>query len=310
MLLQCKEDIDTGKEPKACEMEEKLDVPQIDVPAFQAVINSARVAEEEKLEKVAVGNVEELLSAVAGPPVEVREASLTSAKQPLDACKGLRMQACAIPPITQSVLYKLEDADEAVGYDCAPVLARPLSFCQVVRLQATVLQPSTNELLAPLALQMSVLYQVTVSRQLHASMPSVPMAFSSMSTSFQVSPCDRPALRIAVDGATVMLFDTVVGRFTLKSTFADAPGHLQDYVLHHRSAVPGGSLQTSSALRLDTTQLEFQECALLVGSHITLVGELSRDPGGDLVLKPSYLSVPELNGSPRVLVSDDPDLNA
>jgi len=201
--------------------------------------------------------------------------------------------------LTKDALEQLQRVQG--GYDCP---GRPLSFCQVPRFQATVLQQDTD-ITAPLAKQSCVLYQVTVSRCMHSGMPPVPLAFSSMSTSFQVAPCKRPDLRVAVDGSDVMLFDMVEGRFTYKSAFAGAPGHLQDYVLTHRSKAPGEQLQNSSALRTDTTPLEFQECALLVGSKVTLVGELVRDAGGDMVLKPAYLPLPELNGAPRILVSDD-----
>jgi len=280
------------------------------VPAFQAVVNSAREVEEASLQRAAVGGVRELLSAVVSMSAETSVAEL-----PLKGCgkfsqsltrSSLRAQVECIDPSAEDILAKFEDAEEHAGYDC--VLTRPLSFSQVIRLQATVMQPSSSDLLAPLALRMCVLYQVTVSRRLHAGMLPAPLAFSSMNTSFQVAPCERPGLRVNVAGAAVMLFDTVAGHFNYQGPFASAPGHLQDYVLTHRSAVPGCQWQTSAALRMDDTPLEFEECALLVGSKVTLVGELSRDSGGNVVLKPAYLGLPELSGAPRVLVSDDPQL--
>jgi hypothetical protein len=278
------------------------------VPAFESVVNSARAAEEVSLEKAAVGGVEELLSAVTGRPSETvvlrapnPEVMVISDGTPSVSDSNLKEGIKAVPALTEKLLCQLEASE--TGYDC--VLAKPLSFSQVLRMQATVLQPANSDMLAPLAMQMCVLYQVTVTRRLHAGMPSVPVAFSSMSSAFRIAPCTRTDLRIAVDGSDVMMFDTVVGSFSYKGPFGAAPGHLQDYVLTHRSAVPGGRWQTSSALRTDSTPLEFQECALLVGSRVTVVGELARDACGELMLRPAVLGLPELSESPRVLVSDN-----
>merc|ERR1719253_2328214 len=100
---------------------------------------------------------------------------------------GLCDRVNLVPLLAPNMLEKLDD--DAGGYDCS--LPRPLSCCQVLRLQATVLQPPNSDMLSPLALQMCVLYQVTVSRRLHAGMPPVPVAFSSMSSSFQVAISER-----------------------------------------------------------------------------------------------------------------------
>jgi len=294
-------------EEECSPVEKEAEGTSVAVPAFEAVINTA--AEENVLNREAVGGVEELLSAVANLPADsLQDVPVTdtrSATPNATAVEGLRTRVMSIALSTGDVLEQFEAS--GVGYDC--VLARPLTCCRLVRLHATVLHPSGGEMVAPLALQMCVLYQVTVSRRLHAGMPPVPVAFSSMSTSkFHLAPIEKPDLCVAVEGADVMLFDAVVGRFSYKGAFATAPGHLQDYVLTHRSAVPGGQWQTSSAFRSDTTPLEFQECALLVGSQVTVVGELARDPGGDLVLRPAYLGPLELSDSPQVLVSDDPQL--
>jgi hypothetical protein len=290
----CKDEVDVDKDAVHHAGEEA-------VPTFEAVINRVR---EQVVDNAHTPRIDELLSAVAGMPADKpsTKTSTPVVKGFTDSAHcGSRSRVCEqvkfIPALTEDVLAQLEGTQ--AGYDC--VLARPLSFCQVMRFQATVLQQDTD-ITAPLALQTCVLYQVTVSRRLHSGMPPVPLAFSSMNSSFQVAPNKRPDLRVAVEGSDVMLFDMLDGRFTYNSAFAGAPGHLQDYVLTHRSTVPSGQLQTSSALRTDATPLEFQECALLVGSKITLVGELVRDAGGDVVLKPAYLSLPELNGSSRVLV--------
>jgi len=287
-----------------------LKLPKL-VPNATDVINSARAKEEDVMVRT-FGGAKEISSGMLCAPATPRASnsktkgsnSNTVCAQPV-VCTGLREHVLSVPSSTEDALAKLDAASaQAGGYDCA--VARPLSFSQLLRFQATIVQSPHGDFMAPLALKFCVVYQVTVSRRMHAGMLPVPVAFSSMSTSFQVAPCDHPDLRIAVDGAAVMLFDTVAGHFGFKGSFASAPGHLQDYVLTHRSAVPGGHWQTSSTLERDATPLEFQECALLVGSQVTLVGELARDAGGELVLKPACLALPELSDSPRVLVSVDP----
>lgn len=314
-----------GSKVDIVEKEIRSDVPEPEpeMMSFESVVESARAAEEKSLEMAAVGGVEELLSAVttnvlvshqsSGQPSEKFDKCCDSSAVVADSI-DLMQQAgngivgehvLAISALTEEILERLED-ENAGGYDC--VLSRPLSFSQVVRLEATVLQSEASDILAPLSLQMCVLYQVTVSRPLHAGMPSVPVAFSSMNTAFQVAPCLQPDVRVAVEGADVMLFDTVVGAFSYKGPFVAAAGHLQDYILTHRSTVPNGRWQTSSALRTDSTPLEFKECALLVGSRVTIVGELARGAGGSLVLNAACLDLPELRESPRVLVSDSHDL--
>lgn len=308
-------EINGGGKIDIADKEIKSDVPEPEpeLMSFESVVESARAAEEKSLEKAAVGGVQELLSAVTCQPAERFDKCVDSSAIVADAIDSTQQagngivgeHVLAISALTEEILERLEDENSG-GYDC--VLSRPLSFSQVVRLEATVLQSETSDILAPLSLQMCVLYQVTVSRPLHAGMPSVPVAFSSMNTAFQVAPCLQPELRVAVEGADVMLFDTVVGAFSYKGPFVAAAGHLQDYILTHRNTVPSGRWQTSSALRTDSTPLEFKECALLVGSRVTIVGELARGAGGSLVLNAACLDLPELRESPRVLVSDNYNL--
>jgi hypothetical protein len=308
-------DGDTSEEP----VEGLLDTtkPEEDKPkvlTLQEVIDAA--AQKIDRDTAAAGGVEvgELLSAVAslGADAPTQQLALSKSYQEVSGGSDTAAdsnttceQAMSVPLLTEDVLQKLEATGAcAGGYDC--VLVRPpLNFSQVVRLHAKILQPASGEMMAPLAQQMCVLFQVTVSRRLHAGMPPAPVAFSSMSSAkFHIAPVQKPHLSVAVEGADVMLFDTVVGQFSYKGAFADAPGHLQDYVLTHRSAVPGGPWQTSATFRADTNPLDFEECALLVGSQVTVIGELARDPGGGLVLR----SASNLSDSPRVLVSDDPKL--
>merc|ERR1719335_1797475 len=57
---------------------------------------------------------------------------------------------------------------------------------------------------------------------------------------------------------------------------------------------------TTSRLQ-DDQQLEFQECALLVGAHVTLVGELHRNTGGDFKLVPGQQQQQQCRRPPNEL---------
>jgi hypothetical protein len=226
---------------------------------------------------------------------------------PLAADDALRARVSKIPiAAMDEVLAKSQAGAHAGGYDCA--ILRPLVLCPVLRVQATVLGSTNGMLLTPLTLKPCVLYQAIVSRRLHSGMPPVPVAYASMSSSFHVALCDTPDVQVEVEGDQVMLLGMLGGQFSYTGLFNNAPEQLQDFALTHRSAVPGGQWQTSLSLRSEADSLEFQECALLTGSKVTLVGELIRHAGGALALRPVELELMELAAAPRVLVSDDPDL--
>jgi len=70
--------------------------------------------------------------------------------------------------------------------------------------------------------------------------------------------------------------------------FSEAPDHWQDFVHTHRATPLGNDSQKMTSCRVDGTSstLEFQECSLLVGARITLVGELHRGANGSLSIRP------------------------
>jgi len=172
------------------------------------------------------------------------------------------------------------------GYDCN--FSKPISSKRVLRLEVRVEGTEHGEpLTAPLTGHSCVLHSAAVSKQLHDGMPAVPIAFSASSVDFVVSLLDDPDARIVVRGCDVSLFDTSHGRCEDQKRFGEAPDNWQDFVLTHRSAAPQGrDWAASSSLREDEAILEFQECALLVGSVVTVVGELHRGADGQLTLRP------------------------
>jgi len=180
------------------------------------------------------------------------------------------------------------------GYDCT--FSKPISSCMLLRLEARVEGPAAGgvALTAPLTGQACVLYSVAVSRQLHDGIHPAPVAFASGSMDFVISLTDSPSTRINLHAEEVSLFDMKQGRHTQRKSFAAAPDKWQDFILTHRA---GTEWQTSSQMRLDSSPLEFQECALHCGTLATFVGELSRGADGTLSLRP--LQVDSLDVQPQ-----------
>mmetsp|Transcript_116341 Transcript_116341/g.248853 ORF Transcript_116341/g.248853 Transcript_116341/m.248853 type:complete len:746 (-) Transcript_116341:72-2309(-) len=171
------------------------------------------------------------------------------------------------------------------NYDCA--ISKPLSSGEVLRLEVRVMGPLTGDVLtAPLTGRACVLFSAAVSRQLHDGMHPVPVAFSSGSSDFVGALSDGEDVRIQLRGEDISLFDMSGGKCVVCQAFASAPDHWQDFVTMQRATSPGAEWLPSSSMRADSTVLEFQECALLVGATVTVVGELHRSADGALSLRP------------------------
>mmetsp|Transcript_35333 Transcript_35333/g.77244 ORF Transcript_35333/g.77244 Transcript_35333/m.77244 type:complete len:549 (-) Transcript_35333:70-1716(-) len=183
----------------------------------------------------------------------------------------------ALPPCS------VEDVErhlpEAHGYDCA--ISRPRSSGRPMRLAARVEGPHAGGacLAAPLTGRPCVLYSAGVSRQTHEGMHPVSLAFASAWTDFEVSLADAPNERIELKGADISLFDMREGRFSDFRHLGASPEHWQNFALTR------GAMAKEEAPD-DNWTLEFQECALLVGANVTLVGELHRRANGRLMLQP------------------------
>lgn len=173
------------------------------------------------------------------------------------------------------------------GYDC--MFSKPISSRQLLRLEVRVEGPvpGRTPLTAPLTGRDCVLHSSSVSRQLHAGMPAVPVAFLASSIDFVVSMLDKSSVQISIAGMDVSLFDMKEGTCVEQKTFDSAPDVWQDFVLMHRPATPASrDWPSSSDIRTDNAILEFQECTLAVGAVVTVVGELHRGADGQLSMKP------------------------
>jgi hypothetical protein len=164
------------------------------------------------------------------------------------------------------------------GYDCA--FSKPMSSKQLVRLEGYIEQPRLGSLLtSPLTQSPCVFHTSVVSRQMNDGVHPVPEAFACEFLNFCVTIVGAPDVQVEVRGKDVTLLDMCDGRFAVERNESTIPDHWHDFISAHR---------TAPHLKPDArgTTLEFKECALRVGSLVTLVGELHRDPGGTLSLRP------------------------
>jgi hypothetical protein len=185
----------------------------------------------------------------------------------------------------------------AQGYDCA--LARPWASGEAIRLQAVVEGPlpGVSVLQTPLTQRPCVLYSASASQETHGCMHPVSVAHVAASVGFTVRLLDPPFLSVQVSGDDVLLFDLASSRHAESRRFSTAPADWQGFALSRqmgRDDIDGGCsggsgcTEPSTGAQLEEADpvLEFQECALLVGSKVTLVGELNLHSDGTLVLQP------------------------
>lgn len=163
--------------------------------------------------------------------------------------------------------------------DC--VHSKCLSTGCPVRIEARIEGSADGSaILSPLKQHHCVRFSTAVYTQEKDGMRSHPLAIHSASLRFVVSVIESPKIRIEVSGEHVSLFDMKDGFLSSRHTLASAPEHWREFTQSRRSPQ-----QTEKTPRRDEV-LEFRESALIVGSNITLFGELHRDANGRLELKP------------------------
>eukprot|EP00928_Gymnodinium_smaydae_P020103 TRINITY_DN17767_c0_g1_i1.p1 TRINITY_DN17767_c0_g1~~TRINITY_DN17767_c0_g1_i1.p1 ORF type:complete len:526 (-),score=82.26 TRINITY_DN17767_c0_g1_i1:225-1802(-) len=153
----------------------------------------------------------------------------------------------------------------------------------VVRLQGRVAAMPHSVLKAPLSQSSCVLFSTSAAEVRLDNVAAPPLAFHDLNNDFEieVSGVDEEStpLHVRVHGHDVALFDMAFGRHFEEAAFDEAPKHFRDFVRAHRSV--GGSRDPAGS-----AVVEFQECSLVVGAHVTCVGELRRDWNGQLGLFP------------------------
>mmetsp|Transcript_91791 Transcript_91791/g.145154 ORF Transcript_91791/g.145154 Transcript_91791/m.145154 type:complete len:504 (-) Transcript_91791:105-1616(-) len=163
------------------------------------------------------------------------------------------------------------------GYDC--LHHQPQSIPGPVRLEGHVVAMPHSVLKAPLAQRNCVLFSASASAVRLDGVRAPPAAFYAMNSDFELDVAVASGtLRIRVRGVDVALFDVASGWQRERTTWAGAPEHLQDFLHAHR-ANGSGTLDIEE-------ELDFTECRLDVGAYVTCVGELRREPTGEIGLWP------------------------
>jgi hypothetical protein len=146
------------------------------------------------------------------------------------------------------------------------------------------------------------------------------VAHATANVGFTVRMLDPPYLQVQVNFDGGVLFDVVSSEHAELRRFRTAPMHWQQFALSQCRDDGATSLASSKFKMAADPILEFQECALLVGSRVALVGELTRQADGSLVMqscqsneknkrpRPATRSSAQRSLVTKVFVSNDPQL--
>jgi len=195
-----------------------------------------------------------------------------------DASAQVRQWARSLPVISgDEVKGMFRDSG---GYDC--LLMQPQAAPGAVRLEGRVVALPHNVLKAPLARRDCVLFNTSASVVRLDGIRAPPTAYSAMNSDFDLellgTSLGSTDISIRIRGRDVALFDVASGWRLERTVLADASEQLQDFLHAHRG--PDVNVPDASEV------LDFNECLLPVGAHVTCIGELRRDPTGELVLLP------------------------
>eukprot|EP00929_Paragymnodinium_shiwhaense_P124391 TRINITY_DN9975_c0_g1_i1.p1 TRINITY_DN9975_c0_g1~~TRINITY_DN9975_c0_g1_i1.p1 ORF type:complete len:758 (+),score=141.06 TRINITY_DN9975_c0_g1_i1:102-2375(+) len=174
----------------------------------------------------------------------------------------------------------------ACSYDCA--LAKPLRSRCVLRLEGIVMElTGAKPLLAPLSEQACVIYSTTVSKRVRGQ--GLALSFAAANVDFKLTLLDDPSTEVEVMGMDVSMFDMCAGRLVQTTSLSAAPEHWRTFVLSNQvegAPSPDAAKPAEGQLLVEDVSLEFQETSLLVGSRVTIVGELCRATDGMLSIQP------------------------
>eukprot|EP00933_Yihiella_yeosuensis_P052962 TRINITY_DN5111_c0_g1_i7.p1 TRINITY_DN5111_c0_g1~~TRINITY_DN5111_c0_g1_i7.p1 ORF type:complete len:643 (-),score=197.28 TRINITY_DN5111_c0_g1_i7:213-2141(-) len=172
-----------------------------------------------------------------------------------------------------------------VGYDLA--FSKPKTSKKPVRITATVVGPASegNVLTSPLTQQKCLRYEAAAT-QLCRSGPK-DATREQAGVAFVVAFADAPDVHVEVQGNDAELLEMQEGSCMARQPYAVAPKHWKEFANSKQiqtSLTQSGKQPSASSL--EGAMCEFQESVLLVGSQVTLVGELLRDSSGNLSLLP------------------------
>jgi hypothetical protein len=178
-----------------------------------------------------------------------------------------------IVPFTGADLEHLLSSVPTDGQDLPP-----WSSGKWLRIEARIEGPveGGGNICGPLTGSPCVAYKARVSEHSHSGKQAL-VADAQRSINFEVSFLDAPSVRVRVAGGCVRMVDIKEGSYASTMSFSDAPEHCQTFALQN-------ALSGAAPWHCGHHLLEFQERALIIGTCVTLVGELRRDARGALTL--------------------------
>jgi len=200
-------------------------------------------------------------------------------------------------PTSSSARQHVEQIRVATGHEIQSMfamntsgdgpVAQPMSPGILTRIHGRVVAKPGGALVAPFSGRPCVIYSASVSHHRQDGVHQPPLAYHTAGADFMIEVADTSHICMVVHSQDVSLFDMEGGRHADEHAFADAPDAFRGFVLAHPVPGSGGVGETMNQADLGGKNLlEFRECALIIGSMVTCIGEVARDRNGVLSLCP------------------------
>lgn len=265
--------------------------------------------------------VEEILTEVMAPPIlplpKVKSLPQASSASSIDfQVMSMLGVAFVVGLAAVCTLYKRPSDRLTQEVENLPVLLGSdltnWSETGLVRLEGHIVLEGPP-LTAPFSEKKCVVYSASVSHPRHDAIRNPPVAFASQRTSFSLELEDAPEVKVVING-DVSLFSMQTGQEEWQQAFTEASKGWCSFVLTHLVSSTD-HFQKCLDLGSDGVSLDFRESALLVGSHVTCVGQVVKAADGRWTLCPGKRRASwglkrkdPLAG--QVFITDHPDLHA
>lgn len=172
------------------------------------------------------------------------------------------------------------ETDKSPSGSSGNVLAKAVSSGRPVRLEVKIEGAFDRSLMhTPLTQKSCVMYSAMAKCQGE----SIAIANDARQSDFIVSLVDAPWIKVLVSCVDVLCFDMQNGLWRHSENLVSAPEVLKAFVVANMNP---DCLAESPSSENDAKKIDFEECSLLVGSIVTLVGKLCQSPSGQMILQP------------------------
>eukprot|EP00913_Durusdinium_trenchii_P023568 g22143.t1 len=230
--------------------------------------------------------VEEILTEVMAPPIlplpKVKSLPQASSASSIDfQVMSMLGVAFVVGLAAVCTLYKRPSDRLTQEVENLPVLLGSdltnWSETGLVRLEGHIVLEGPP-LTAPFSEKKCVVYSASVSHPRHDAIRNPPVAFASQRTSFSLELEDAPEVKVVINGdVSLFSMQTLGATIASKGWCSFVLTHLVSSTDHFQKCLDLGS---------DGVSLDFRESALLVGSHVTCVGQVVKAADGRWTLCP------------------------